>query len=71
MLAALRLRAPDHANFTLRINCRNAGPIAETLTLACNVKPGYSRFLHDMEGQVSTRCSGGRTRTSGACWMMP
>jgi hypothetical protein len=34
----------------LRINCRNAGPIAETLTLACNVRPGYSRFLHEMEG---------------------
>lgn len=50
MLAALRTRAPAHANFTLRVNCRNAGPIAEILTLACNVKPGYSRFLHELEG---------------------
>ena len=50
MLECLRQRAPHHTNFTLRINCRNAGPIAETLTLACNVRPGYSRFLHDMEG---------------------
>lgn len=50
MLEALRDRAPNHTNFTLRINCRNAGPIAETLTLACNVRPGYSRFLHEMEG---------------------
>ena len=50
MLECLRQRAPHHANFTLRVNCRNAGPIAETLTLACNVRPGYSRFLHEMEG---------------------
>lgn len=50
MLESLRQRAPYHTNFTLRINCRNAGPIAETLTLACNVRPGYSRFLHEMEG---------------------
>lgn len=50
MLMALRARAPAHASFTLRVNCRNAGPIAEILTLACNVKPGYSRFLHDTEG---------------------
>ncbi|MBS0542643.1 MAG: NERD domain-containing protein [Proteobacteria bacterium] len=50
MLVALRSRAPAHANFTLRINCRNAGPIAEILTLACSIKPGYSRFLHDMDG---------------------
>lgn len=50
MLDFLRQRAPHHTNFTLRINCRNAGPIAETLTLACNVRPGYSRFLHEMEG---------------------
>lgn len=50
MLDALGKRAPYHANFTLRINCRNAGPIAETLTLACNIRPGYSRFLNEMEG---------------------
>lgn len=50
MLSKLKSRAPNHATFTLRINCRNAGPIAETLTLACNVHPGYSRFLHEMEG---------------------
>lgn len=50
MLDTLRQRAPHYANFTLRVNCRNAGPIVETLTLACNVRPGYSRFLHEMEG---------------------
>lgn len=50
MLSKLKSRAPNHATFTLRVNCRNAGPIAETLTLACNVHPGYSRFLHEMEG---------------------
>jgi hypothetical protein len=50
MLLKLKFRAPNHATFTLRVNCRNAGPIAETLTLACNVYPGYSRFLREMEG---------------------
>ena len=50
MLTALRTRAPHHASATLRINCRNAGPIVETLTLACSIDPGYSRFLHEMEG---------------------
>lgn len=50
MLSKLKSRAPNHATFTLRVNCRNAGPIAETLTLACSVHPGYSRFLHEMEG---------------------
>jgi len=49
-LEGLRQRAPHHTKFTLRVNCRNAGPIAETLTLACGVRPGYSRFLHEMEG---------------------
>lgn len=50
MLTVLRTRAPHHASATLRINCRNAGPIVETLTLACSINPGYSRFLHEMEG---------------------
>ncbi len=50
MLESLLQRSPHHTNFTLRINCRNAAPIAETLTLACNVRPGYTRFLHEMEG---------------------
>lgn len=56
MLDCLRQRAPHHTNFTLRINCRNAGSIAETLTLACNVRPGYSRFLHEMEGAGVDPC---------------
>lgn len=50
MLDSLKQRAPNHATYNLRINCRNASPIAEILTLACNVRPGYSRFLHEMEG---------------------
>lgn len=50
MLEILRHRTLNYATFTLRINCRNAAPIAETMTLACNVNPGYSRYLHEMEG---------------------
>ena len=52
MLEMIRSRAPDCAQFTLRVNCRNAAPIAETLVLACNVSPGYSRYLQEMEGAV-------------------
>lgn len=50
MLAELRERAPDLASFTLRVNCRNARPITDTLVLACHIHPGYSRYLHEMEG---------------------
>lgn len=50
MLEILRQRTLNYATFTLRVNCRNAGPIAETLVLACNVSPGYRRYLHEMEG---------------------
>lgn len=50
MLNRIKSRSPNHANFNLKVNCRNAAPIAETLTLACNVYPGYKRFLNDMEG---------------------
>lgn len=50
MLEILRQRTSSYATFTLRVNCRNAGPIADTLVLACNVHPGYSRYLHEMEG---------------------
>jgi len=50
MLETLRQRTLNYTTFTLRINCRNAGPIAETMTLACNVHPGYIKYLHEMEG---------------------
>jgi hypothetical protein len=43
-------RAPNHVNGALRINCRNAGPIAETLTITSGLTPGYKRVLHDFEG---------------------
>jgi superfamily I DNA/RNA helicase len=43
-------RAPIHAKYSLRINCRNAGPIAETLALTSGLAPGYKRVLHDIEG---------------------
>jgi len=50
MIENLRVRAPHFATFLLSVNCRNASPIAEAITLACNVNPGYSRFLHELEG---------------------
>lgn len=71
MLAALRARAPVHANFTLRINCRNAGPIAEILTLACSIKPGYSRFLQDMDGASVNPLFWTDGPGSNVCWMTP
>ena len=43
-------RAPNHVNCTLRINCRNAEPIAETLTITSGLTPGYRRVLHDFAG---------------------
>jgi len=49
-LESLAVRAPNHVNCTLRINCRNAEPIAETLTITSGLTPGYKRVLHDYEG---------------------
>lgn len=45
-------RAPGQVNFSLRINCRNAEPIAETLALTSGLSPGYKRVLHDIEGSA-------------------
>lgn len=49
-IEALSERAPVHAKYSLRINCRNAGPIAETLVITSGLAPGYKRILHDNEG---------------------
>jgi hypothetical protein len=49
-VSRLIARAPGHANFPLRINCRNAEPIAQTFSIASGLTPGYKRCLHDMEG---------------------
>ena len=50
MLNQIAERAPQHTSFTLHTNCRNAEPIAETLTLVCSVNPGYKRLLQSLEG---------------------
>jgi hypothetical protein len=42
-------RAPNHVKSSLRINCRNAEPIAETLAITSGLVPGYKRVLHDNE----------------------
>jgi len=49
-LQGLRARAPHHVNFGLRINCRNAEPIAHTLAITSGLSPGYKRILHDLDG---------------------
>lgn len=49
-IETLANRAPHHAKYPLRINCRNAEPIAETLAITCGLDPGYKRVLHDIEG---------------------
>ena len=49
-LDGLLCRAPHHVNFGLRINCRNAEPIAQTLAITSGLSPGYKRILHDHEG---------------------
>lgn len=49
-IEALSYRAPVHAKYSLRINCRNAEPIAETLVITSGLAPGYKRVLHDHEG---------------------
>ena len=46
----LASRAPNHVNCALRINCRNAEPIADTLTITSGLAPGYKKVLHDQEG---------------------
>lgn len=49
-IESLSGRAPKHSKCSLRINCRNARPIAETLTITSGLAPGYKRVLHDIEG---------------------
>jgi hypothetical protein len=49
-LDGLSERAPSQVKSSLRINCRNAEPIAETLAITCGLAPGYKRVLHDSEG---------------------
>ena len=49
-IESLSDRAPRHAKYSLRINCRNARPIAETLEITSGLAPGYRKFLHDIEG---------------------
>lgn len=49
-LDGLSDRAPRHVKSSLRINCRNAEPIAETLAITSGLVPGYKRVLHDIEG---------------------
>lgn len=46
-LQFLSERAPQQTKFTLRNNCRNALPIADLLTLACKLEPGYKRVLNE------------------------
>jgi hypothetical protein len=43
-------RAPHHAKYSLRINCRNARQIADTLAITSGLAPGYRKVLHDIEG---------------------
>lgn len=49
-IESLSGRAPRHAKYSLRINCRNARPIAETLAITSGLAPGYRKVLHDIEG---------------------
>jgi superfamily I DNA/RNA helicase len=49
-LEALSDRSPSHVKFSMRINCRNAEPIAETLVITSGLEPGYKRVLQDIEG---------------------
>ena len=61
-LQKLKVRATDYTTFSLRINCRNAEPIAQTLTLTSGLSPGYKNVLHDIENSevdpyfYSTNC---------------
>ena len=48
-LSNLKVRSPNFATFSLRINCRNAETIAETLTFTSGLTPGYKKILNDIE----------------------
>lgn len=47
---AISLRSSNYVKFPLRINCRNAGQIAETIALTSGMVPGYRKILHAHEG---------------------
>lgn len=48
-LLNLKARSPNYATLSLRINCRNAEAIAETLTFTSGLTPGYKKILNDIE----------------------
>lgn len=48
-LSNLKQRSPNFATYSLRINCRNAEAIAETLTFTSGLTPGYKKVLNDIE----------------------
>jgi len=50
VIEGLSDRSPSHVKTSLRINCRNAEPIAQTLEITSGLTPGYKRVLHDNEG---------------------
>jgi len=52
ILTVLESRAPNHSQYSLRTNCRNAESIAETLTLTAGITPGYSKILNDNESGI-------------------
>lgn len=49
-LEELKSRAPIQTSFGLRVNCRNAEPIAAAVSITSGLKPGYRRVLHGSEG---------------------
>lgn len=42
----LEQRAIKYVNYQLGINCRNIKPIAKSIELVCNLKPGYVDYLN-------------------------
>jgi len=50
----LEARSPNHARINLSINCRNAEPIADVLTIASGLDPGYRRVLQQVGGAKVT-----------------
>jgi hypothetical protein len=49
-LEDLSARAPHHVSYGLTVNCRNSERIAQTVTVATGLVPGYTRVLQDFEG---------------------
>jgi hypothetical protein len=48
----IRRRSPTHFYYPLRINCRNAEPIAVGIELVCKLQPGYTRILQGKGADV-------------------